>query len=140
MASKRRAYQRRGRGALLGALAVFLFAQLAIGLLLDWRGIAVRFPSLAHVLDAAPRGNRGPDVVFLGTSRSQGLHADEATALLRSEHPDAGPIEVCNAAVPGGDPIAEDYVLERLIAQQSRPRLAVVEVGPDRNRSRFGLA
>jgi hypothetical protein len=131
MASKRGAYQRRGRGALLGALGVFLLAQLAIGLLLDWRGIAVRFPSLARVLDAAPRGNHGPDVVFLGTSRSQGLHADEATALLRMEHPEAGAVEVCNAAVPGGDPIAEDYVLEHLISQRSRPRLAVVEVSPD---------
>jgi hypothetical protein len=38
---------------------------------------------------------------------------------------------VCNAFVPWGDPIAEDYVLERLLAQGNRPRLAVVEVGPD---------
>jgi hypothetical protein len=131
MASKRGAYQRRGRFALLGAAGVFVVAQLATGLLLDWRGVSVRFPSLAHVLNVAPRGNRGPDVVFLGTSRSQGLHADEATALLRMEHPESGPIEVCNAAVPGGDPIAEDYVLEHLISQGSRPRLAVVEVSPD---------
>jgi hypothetical protein len=131
MASKRGAYQRRGRAALLGAGAVFVLAQLIGGLLLDWRGLPVRFPSAAQVLAAAPRGAGRPAVVFLGSSRFQGLYAGEAAALLRQEHPDAGPVEVCNAAVPAGDPIAEDYVMERLLAQGSRPRLAVIEVGPD---------
>jgi hypothetical protein len=59
------------------------------------------------------------------------LRADEATALLRLECPEAGPVRVFNAAVPAGDPIAEDFVLERLLRQGSRPRLAVVEVSPD---------
>jgi hypothetical protein len=110
---------------------IFVLAQLAAGLLLDWRGLAVRFPSADRVLAAAPRDGRGPDVVFLGSSRFEGLLADEATALLRLENPEAGPVRVCNLAVPGGDPIAEDYVLERLLRQGSRPRLALVEVSPD---------
>jgi len=131
MRSRRAAYRRRGRRALLGAAAVVVLAQLAAGLLLDWRGLAVRFPSAARVLADAARDGRGPDVVFLGSSRFIGLQADEAQALLRLEYPAAGPVEVCNAAVPGGDPIAEDYVLERLLRQGSCPRLAVVEVSPE---------
>jgi hypothetical protein len=108
-----------------------VLAQLAAGLLLDWRGLAVRFPSAARVLANARRDGRAPDVVFLGSSRFQGLLDDEATTLLRQENPQAGPVEVCNAAVPGGDPIVEDFLLERLLRQGSRPRLAVVEVSPD---------
>jgi hypothetical protein len=110
---------------------IFALAQLAAGLLLDWRGLAVRFPSAARVLADAPRGGRGPDVVFLGSSRFIPLRANEATALLRLENTSAGPVEVYNAAVPGGDPIVEDFLLERLLRQGSRPRLAVVEVSPD---------
>jgi hypothetical protein len=131
MRSQRAAYQRRGRRGLLGAAAIVALAQLAAGLLLDWRGLAVRFPSAALVLALAPRAPRGPDVVFLGSSRFIPLRADEAAALLCRETPAAGPVEVYNAAVPGGDPIAEDFVLERLLRQGSRPRLAVVEVSPD---------
>jgi hypothetical protein len=131
MRSRRATYRRRGRATLLGAAAIFLLAQQAAGLLLDWRGLAVRFPQAARVLAGAPRDGRGPDVVLLGSSRLEGLVADEATALLRLENPEAGPVEVYNGAVAGGDPIAEDYVLERLLRQGSRPRLALVEVSPD---------
>src|SRR5438046_445265 len=98
MASGRAAYQRRGRAALLGVGVIFALAQLAAGLLLDWRGLAVRFPSAARVLAAAPRDGQGPDVVLLGSSRFEQLSAGEATVLLRLEHPDAGPAAVCNAA------------------------------------------
>jgi hypothetical protein len=131
MRSRRTPYRRRGRAALLGAAALIVLAQLTAGMLLDWRGLAVRFPSAARVLAAAPRDGRGPDVVFLGSSRFEGLLADEATALLRLENPEAGPVRACNLAVPGGDPIVQDFVLEHLLRQGSRPRLALVEVSPD---------
>jgi hypothetical protein len=108
-----------------------VLAQLAAGLLLDWRGLAVRFPSAARVLAAVPRDGHGPDVIFLGSSRFEGLLADEATALLRLESPEARPVRVCNLAVPGGDPIVQDFVLEHLLRQGARPRLALVEVSPD---------
>jgi hypothetical protein len=124
-------YQRRGRAALLGAGGLFVLAQLLGGWLLDRYGAAVRFPSAVRVLAEAPRGGCGPDVVILGSSRFQRLSAAEAQWLLRLEHPEAGPLRVHNAAVPAGDPIAEDYVLERLLRQGARPRLAVVEVSPD---------
>ena len=131
MRSRRTPYRRRGRAALLGAAVLVVLAQLTAGLLLDLRGLAVRFPSAARVLAAVPRDGHGPDVVFLGSSRFEGLLADEATALLRLENPEVGPVKVCNLAVPGGDPIAEDYVLECLLRRGSRPRLALVEVSPD---------
>ncbi len=125
------AYQRRGRAALLGAGAVVVLAQLVAGLWLDRRGMAVRFPQAAAVLAEAPRDGRGPDVLLLGSSRFMTLSGREATALLRREHPDAGPHAVYNAAVTAGDAIAQDYVLERLLRQGTRPRLAIVEVSPD---------
>jgi hypothetical protein len=129
--SARDAYQRRGRAALLGAGAVVVLAQCVAGLWLDRHGLAVRFPEAARVLANAPHDGRGADVVFLGSSRFIPLNAPEATALLRREHPDAGPAAVYNAAVTAGDPIAQDYVLERLLRQGTRPRLAVIEVSPD---------
>src|SRR6516164_5309467 len=105
MAARRTAYQRRGRAALLGVGIVFVAVQLAAGLLLDWRGLAVRFPSAARVLAAAPRDGHGPDVLLLGSSRFEQLSAGEAGVLLHREHPDADPEGVYNAAVPAGDPI-----------------------------------
>ena len=131
MAARRTAYQRRGRAALLGVGIVFVAVQLAAGLLLDWRGLAVRFPSAARVLAAAPRDGHGPDVLLLGSSRFEQLSAGEAGVLLHREHPDADPEGVYNAAVPAGDPIVEDFLLERLLRQGSRPRLAVVEISPE---------
>jgi len=131
MGLARNAYQRRARTALLAAGAVFVLVQLLAGVLLDRHGLAVRFPSAARALAAVPRNQPGPDVVLLGSSRFGALDAAEASTLLRLEHPEAGPVEVSNLAVPGGDPIAEEYVFERLLRQGGRPRLAVIEVSPD---------
>jgi hypothetical protein len=130
MTARARSDQRRARAALLGAGAIFLAVQFLGGLLLDRYGLAVRFPSAARVLDRI-EPEHPPDVVILGSSRFMGLRTEEATRLLAGLRSDGGPVEVCNAAVPYGEPIAQEYVLERLLARGVRPRLVIVEVSPD---------
>jgi len=123
-------YQRRGRAALLGGAALFAALQLVGGLLLDRYGLPVRFPSATRVLGEVPPGS-GLDIAVLGSSRFQDIRGGEVEAVLRHEHPEAGRVTAHNFAVPFGDPIAQDYVLERLLERGVRPRLAVVEVSPE---------
>lgn len=119
----------RSRRSLLGACALFVLIQFVAGLLLDRYGLAIRFPSAARVLAEVPPA--GIDVVVLGTSRFEAFNASEAAGWLRISDPNAGAIAVYNASVPAGDPIAEDFVMEQLLARGLRPALAVIEISPD---------
>lgn len=106
-----------------------MLIQFMAGLWLDRYGLAIRFPSAARVLAGA--SGRDVDIVILGTSRFEAFNASEATGWLRISDPSRAAIEVYNASVPAGDPIAADFVMERLLARGLRPELAVIEISPD---------
>ena len=124
------AHNRRARAALLWTAGLFLAAQLVGGFLLDTVGQAIRFPSAAHVLERVEQGER-PAVICLGSSRfAHGLNESLLKEGLTRELGGAGPA-ILNASVPAGDQVSSDYILQKLLAEGVRPRLALVEVTPE---------
>lgn len=132
MTSRRLSHGRRARAALMWAAGLFVTGQLAGGLLLDYAWPAVRFPSLAQLLDRRRSGPEDAQILCLGSSRfGIGLRPSVMRAAFRKELGDAAPVGICNASVPLGDPVAEDFVFKRLRAAGVRPALLVVEVSPE---------
>jgi len=114
----------RPRRVLLLALGLFVTSQLALGLWLDHVAPLFRFTSLRAVLARLERGGIHPEIVVLGSSRLEGaLHEGEAARL--------GVRGLFNAALPAGDPTAQEAVLQSLIASGVRPRRVIVEVCPE---------
>jgi hypothetical protein len=103
--------------------------QLLGGLLLDHFVLAVRFPEANAIVErSATEGS--PDVVILGSSRFRGIDVDEIARFLPG---DGSPRRILNASVAAGDPIAADFVFERLLeqGQGATPRRILIEVSPD---------
>lgn len=116
----------RARATLLYGIALFLLVQIGASIALDHFGRPVRFAELDALLGRFARANH-PDIVFLGSSRFLGGIA--ADGIARELHRD--PDQVFNAAVTGGDAITQEYVLAELLGRGARPRVVVIEVGPD---------
>jgi hypothetical protein len=111
-------------------------AQAGVGLLLDYRWTDVRFPDGAQVLARWRAQERPADVLLLGSSRlGLCVRAAEVQRQLR-EISGRSDLTVYNAAVPGGDLITADYLLERLLADGRRPGLVLIEVSPETLASR----
>ena len=69
-------------------------------------------------------------VLLLGSSRFWQLDADTAAVALRETVGGDGP-GLLKGAMPAGDPIVADYLLERLLAEGSHPRLIALEISPE---------
>jgi hypothetical protein len=122
----------RGRAALVWAVGFFLAAQLLAGLLLDYVWPDVRSEWFARVDHRWRNWPEGPDVVCLGSSRFQAAIVPPVMqAAFRDELGDAAPHHVLNAAVPAGDAISAEFLLQRLLREGARPKLVVVEINPD---------
>ncbi len=113
----------------VAAIAVAV-AQLAAGLALDTAPARVRFAHGARVLDQARALGGAPYVLLLGSSRFWQLDADTAAVALRETVGGDGP-GLLKGAMPAGDPIVADYLLERLLAEGSHPRLIALEISPE---------
>ena len=120
----------RARCVLAIAGVVIAAGQLAAGLALDAAPAKVRFAQGAEVLDQARGLGRAPYVLLLGSSRFWELDAGTAAVVL-SETVGAESPPVVKGAVPAGDPVVADYLLERLLTQGSRPALIVLEISPE---------
>src|SRR5438445_11415725 len=120
----------RARCVLAIAGVVIAAGQLAAGLALDAAPAKVRFAQGAKVLDQARGLGRAPYVLLLGSSRFWELDAGTAAVVL-SETVGAESPPVVKGAVPAGDPVVADYLLERLLTQGSRPALIVLEISPE---------
>ena len=130
MAFRPRSNPRRARRVLLVAGVVIAAGQLAAGLALDAAPPAVRFAQGDRVLGRASALDGAPFVLLLGSSRFWKADVGIASAtLVETIGPEAPPI--VQGAVLGGDPIVADYLLDRLLAQGSRPVLIAVEVSPE---------
>jgi hypothetical protein len=121
--------RRRARATLIWALALFVAAQLAGGLLLDYPFWRLRFPSAASVLQHLEQ-EPSPQVVVLGSSRVAGIVPAEVEPLLAQDSP-GHPCGVINGSIPAGDAISSKFVLDKLLQAGARPRLVVVEVLPE---------
>jgi hypothetical protein len=130
--ARRADHRRRSRSAVLWAVAIFVLAQFASGLLLDYRGLAIRFPSAAAVTNALTPDRPAPDIVCVGSSRfGCGIVPTEISRLLAPGVSSRRPPTIFNASTPGGDLITADFILQLLFQRGVQPRLVVIEVSPE---------
>jgi hypothetical protein len=116
---------------LLLAAILFVCGELALGALLDTAPFSVRFPEGAAVLERARAQNPPPDIVFFGSSRFMAaIVPAEIDKELRTAHGNRVPV-LLPMAVLGGDFVSTEFLLDRMLAQGVRPRIAVIEVSPD---------
>jgi hypothetical protein len=102
-----------------------------VGLLLDYRYPRTRFPSAAVMLDAAAQEPE-PAVAFFGSSRmGAAIDISETNKLLKTAHPrDPAPRAVM-LAIPAGDAISAEFILDEMLKGGQKPRWAVIEVSPE---------
>ncbi|HBZ70037.1 MAG TPA: hypothetical protein DEP35_09995 [Deltaproteobacteria bacterium] len=122
--------QRAARILLLAAI-LFFCGELVVGVFLDTAPFSVRFPEAAAVLERARKQNPPPDIVFFGSSRFMSAIAPaEIDQQLRASHGEGIPV-MLPMAVLGGDFVSTEFLLDRMLAEGVRPRMAVIEVSPD---------
>jgi len=122
--------QRSAKILLLAVILVFC-GELALGVYLDTAPLSVRFPEAAAVLEHARTQNPPPDIVFFGSSRFMAAIAPaEIDQALRTSHGGRIPA-VLPMPVLGGDFVSTEFLLDRMLAEGVRPRIAVIEVSPD---------
>jgi hypothetical protein len=130
MRRRRAGFGRRSRAALVWAAGLFVAIQLASGVVLDYLKPLVRFPTAKAVLAVAHQDPTPPTFAFLGSSRTgASIHYD----VLNHELTEPGkptPRSV-SLAVPAGDAITMEFLLDRLIADGTVPTWAVMEVSPE---------
>lgn len=132
MRERRAAFGKRARAAWLWGALLFVGGQFAAGLILDYAFPLTRFPSGSQALAAAKAEPRPPAVAFFGSSRT-GAAVDVAEAnrvLAAGTGRDQAPRAV-NMAVPCGDALTTEFLLDRLLKAGIRPKWAVVEVSPE---------
>jgi len=121
----------RARRVLGLAAGLVLAGQLAVGLALDSAPLAVRFADADHVLSTASTRSPAPEVVLLGSSRTESALDPELVEAALRERLGAGAPPVASLAVDGGDLVASERILAELLARGVRPRLALVELAPE---------
>jgi hypothetical protein len=122
---------RRSRRVLALAALCFVVFELAVGLALDRAPLHVRFKeasdALARVRDAGPN----PDVVLFGSSRFKALILPSVVeARLRESFGNRAP-RVTSVSFNGGDLVGTDILLDHVLAQGARPRIALIELTPE---------
>lgn len=124
------AKQTRGRRIVLWLVGLFVAGQGLAGYLIDHHGLALRFPYAANVLLEADEC-LPPTVLWMGSSRSAGGVRPDVMNLGLWRRFGHHRVNLFNAAVPAGDPIASEFLFESLLERGHRPEVLVVEVSPD---------
>lgn len=128
---RRAAFAARGRKAVTWAAVLFVLASIAGGMLIDLCPLRFRFPEAAFVVSHAPTGEQSPTVVLFGSSRfGIGVDPEVFGASLRKHSGDAS-LSGYNAAIPAGDAITADFMLNQLLSVNCHPRIAVIEISPE---------
>jgi hypothetical protein len=121
----------RAKRVLALAALFFLAVQLAVGLALDHAPLRVRFREADEALERARAAGPNPDVLLFGSSRFKALILSDAVgARLRERLGDAAP-RVTSLAFNGGDIIGTDILFAHVLAQGTRPRIALIELAPE---------
>jgi hypothetical protein len=130
--SKHPIHGARKRTALLWALLVFMAVQFVAGLLLDYRWPMVRFPEAVRQLSIPHTAQHAPNFLCLGSSRFEGeLLAPEITKLLRQQFGHERPLNVFNGSIGAGEPVAMEFMFDKLFKDGVRPKIVVLEINPD---------
>jgi hypothetical protein len=121
----------RARRVLGLAALLFVVGQLAVGLALDRAPLGVRFHEAADALARVRAAGPQPDVLLFGSSRFKALILpDKVESRLRETlGPDAP--HVTTLAFNGGDLVGTDIMLDHVLAEGVRPRMALVELTPE---------
>lgn len=131
MAGKTHRQAPRGKRTLLWMCGCFVALQLAGSFVVDYVLPQVRFPQAYRRFADLKSMPRSPEVVYLGSSRFQGLlNHSELTHELRDC---TGRSDLCvfDGAVEGGDPIAMEFVFREILQRGVCPKLLVVEASPE---------
>jgi hypothetical protein len=136
LCGKRFTNQRRSRAAFFWAAGFFLLLQLVGSVVLDWCGLPIRFPSAYQVLEQATQQTAktasSPDIIALGSSRFMfGLRDPDWQETMDRHSPPGQTVRVFNAAVPAGDQLSTELILDQLLARGVRPKWAIIDVTPE---------
>lgn len=121
----------RGCRILLWMTGLFFVGQIAGGMLLDRVLPRLRFPFLYEQLDRLAAEPHAPNIVFLGSSRFGSNTSGEYITERMHEFTSVKTARAFNAAIPAGDPIVSEIVLQHLLERGVRPRVAVIELCPE---------
>jgi len=131
MHGRRRSFGRHSRAGVAWAVGLFAAGQIVAGLLLDYRYPLTRFPSAAIMLDAAAPEPQ-PAVAFFGSSRiGAAIDVLETNKLLKATHPNEPAPRTVSLAIPAGDAISAEFLLDQMLKRGQKPRWAVIEVSPE---------
>ena len=122
----------RGRRVLLWAVSAFIAVQLAASVLLDYAFPQIRFPKFYEQVARAEAFPSPPNIVFLGSSRTEVVLQEVESTLVIRELTGDPQVRCCNTYVPAGDLIVAERVLLQLLQHGVRPRYAVIEGLPRR--------
>ena len=123
--------QRRSRGILLGAIALFLAVQVVGGLLIDYRWTQFRFPYAHERFHELDSEGHSPNLICLGSSRIQmHLHAPTLTESMR-RLTGRDDFLAFNGGIPTGDPITMEYAFAEYLKRGARPEWVIVEICPE---------
>ena len=121
----------RGRTTLVFMGVLILAGEIAAGFLIDYAPLKIRFPQAAKIIDSARELRSAKSILFFGSSRTGNFISGETvTRVLRESTAGDGPA-VFNAAVGAGDPVAMDFVSDKLLEVGVRPSMAIIEVLPE---------
>jgi hypothetical protein len=129
MAERHSDLRRRMRATVFWTVGVFLAMQLLTSLMLDCAWPLLRFPSAATLVSELRRSSAHPEIICLGSSRfGAGINSPVVESAIALQTGMASPPVVFNAAMPWGDLITDEFMLEALLNSGEHPRLLVVEV------------
>jgi hypothetical protein len=121
----------RGRKVLIIAAALILAGEIGAGFLIDYAPAKIRFPQFARVMESLQALQSSKTILFFGSSRfGNAISVQTVTAGLRENDADHG-FMLFNAAIGAGDPVAMEFLTDKLLAAGIRPSMVVVEILPE---------
>jgi hypothetical protein len=113
------------------AAALILTGEIGAGVLIDYAPPKIRFPHIARVMDSMHALQSSKTILFFGSSRfGNAISVQIVTAGLRESNADDG-FTVLNAAIVAGDPVAMEFLTDKLLAAGIRPSMVIIEILPE---------
>jgi hypothetical protein len=123
--------KRRSRIVLKLAVILIFSGEILGSFIIDRAPLDIRFPDAAKVVGRVTLHRKVKPILFFGTSRFQNdVSPDRVNQELKAENIEAV-YYAFNAAVPAGDPIAVEYLNEKLTELGVVPAVALIEVLPE---------